>query len=59
VTVEDIVAEGDKAAIRLRWHGVDDSGEQVTRETLDLLRFVDGRLAEHWGADLPKARARR
>ena len=59
VTVEDIVAEGDKAAIRLRWHGVDDSGEQVIRETLDLLRFVDGRLAEHWGAELPKARARR
>lgn len=59
MTVEDIVAEGDKAAIKLRWHGVDDSGEQVIRETLDLLRFVDGRLAEHWGAELPKARGRR
>jgi predicted SnoaL-like aldol condensation-catalyzing enzyme len=54
VTVEDIVAEGDRAAVRLRWHGVDDSGEQVVRETLDLLRFVDGRLVEHWGAELPR-----
>jgi hypothetical protein len=24
----------------------------VERETLDLLRFVEGRLAEHWGAEL-------
>jgi predicted SnoaL-like aldol condensation-catalyzing enzyme len=59
VSVEDIVAERDMAAVRLRWHGADASGEQVIRETLDLLRFVDGRLAEHWGAELPKARGRR
>ena len=33
-------------------------GEREIRG-LDLLRFVDGRLAGHWGAELPKARARR
>jgi ketosteroid isomerase-like protein len=52
VTIEDLVASGDKAAVRLRWHGVNESGRTVTRETLDLLRFADGRLVEHWGAQI-------
>jgi predicted SnoaL-like aldol condensation-catalyzing enzyme len=52
VMIEDIVAVRDKAAVRLRWHLVDPSGQTVTRETLDLLRFVEGRLAEHWGGEL-------
>lgn len=52
VTVEDIVAADDKAAVRLRWRGVAPSGRAFVRETLDLLRFTDGRLAEHWGAEL-------
>jgi predicted ester cyclase len=52
ITIEDLVAAGDKAALRLRWHGIDRSGRAVTRETLELLRFVDGRLIEHWGAEL-------
>jgi predicted SnoaL-like aldol condensation-catalyzing enzyme len=52
VTIEDIVASQDKAAVRLRWHGVDRAGRTVTRETLDFLRFAEGRLVEHWGAQL-------
>ena len=52
VTVEDIVAAEDKAALRLRWRGINRAGRTVTRETLDLLRFADGRLIEHWGAEL-------
>ena len=52
VTIEDIVAAEDKAALRLRWHGINRAGRTVTRETLDLLRFADGRLIEHWGAEL-------
>jgi predicted SnoaL-like aldol condensation-catalyzing enzyme len=52
VTIEDLVADGDKAAVRLRWEAVDAAGRKATRETLDLLRFVDGRLAEHWGAQI-------
>jgi predicted ester cyclase len=52
VTIEDIVAAEDKAALRLRWHGINRAGRTVTRETLDLLRFVDDRLIEHWGAEL-------
>jgi ketosteroid isomerase-like protein len=52
VTIEDIVAAEDKAALRLGWHGINRAGRTVTRETLDLLRFADGRLIEHWGAEL-------
>jgi ketosteroid isomerase-like protein len=52
VTIEDIVAAEDKAALRLGWHGINRAGRTVIRETLDLLRFADGRLIEHWGAEL-------
>ena len=52
ITIEDLVAAEDKAALRLRWHGINRAGRTVTRETLDLLRFADGRLIEHWGAEL-------
>jgi ketosteroid isomerase-like protein len=52
VTIEDIVAAEDKAALRLGWHGINRAGRTVTRETLELLRFADGRLIEHWGAEL-------
>jgi predicted ester cyclase len=52
VTVEDLVADEERAAARLRWYGVNQAGVVVTRETLDLLRFADGRLVEHWGSQL-------
>jgi hypothetical protein len=52
VTVEDLVADEEKAAVRLRWHGVNQAGVVVTRETLDMLRFANGRLVEHWGSQL-------
>ena len=50
VTVEDLVADDERAAVRLRWYGVDQAGVVVTRETLDMLRFANGRLVEHWGS---------
>ncbi len=52
VTIQDLVAAEDKAALRLRWDGINRAGRTVTRETLELLRFADGRLIEHWGAEL-------
>jgi hypothetical protein len=52
VTIEDLVAAEDRAALRLRWQGINRAGRTVTRETLELLRFADGRLIEHWGAEL-------
>ena len=50
VTVEDLVTDEEKAALRLRWSGVNEAGVVVTRETLDMLRFANGRLVEHWGS---------
>jgi SnoaL-like polyketide cyclase len=52
VTVEDLVADEEKAAVRLLWYGVNQAGVVVLRETLDLLRFANGRLIEHWGSQL-------
>lgn len=55
--VEDVVAEGDKAACRIRvrathrgrFLGVDPTSRQVTWTVIDLLRFADGKLVERWG----------
>jgi steroid delta-isomerase-like uncharacterized protein len=57
VTVEDMIAEGDKVACRLTvrmthrgpFLGIPATGKQVSLPVVDLLRFVDGKLAERWG----------
>lgn len=49
VTVEDLITGADRAAARLRWHGTRLHGEVVRRETLEIVRIVDGRAVEHWG----------
>jgi ketosteroid isomerase-like protein len=50
VTIADLIADGDRAAARLRWRGVSPTGEPVDRETIDIVRTRDGRAVEHWGA---------
>jgi len=50
VTVADLIADGDRAAARLRWRGVSPTGEPVDRETIDIIRTRNGRAVEHWGA---------
>ncbi len=53
VTIEDLIAEGDRVAARLRWHGTRTSdGASVDRETIDIVRFAHGQAAEHWGIRL-------
>lgn len=49
VTVEDLISGSDRAAARLRWTGTRESGDDVVRETLEIVRIVDGRAIEHWG----------
>ena len=59
LTTEDMVAEGDKVAIRNTWHGTHQgafqglppTGKHVTFTGSDFFRFVGGRIAEQW-ADL-------
>jgi predicted SnoaL-like aldol condensation-catalyzing enzyme len=52
VTIEDLIAEGDKVAARIHWYGSLPNGETVERETLDIIRVTDGRAVEHWGTQL-------
>ncbi len=55
--IEDLVAEGDLVAIRgaLRgthrgqFIGQPPTGKRVTVPLLDIIRLVDGKMAEHWG----------
>jgi predicted SnoaL-like aldol condensation-catalyzing enzyme len=49
-SVLDTVAEGDKVVARIEWRGIRTSGETERRETIDILRVVNGKAVEHWGA---------
>ena len=54
--IEDIVAEGDKVAVRLTAHarqdgefmGLPPSGKEYTISETHIFRVTDGKVAEHW-----------
>jgi steroid delta-isomerase-like uncharacterized protein len=61
MAIEDIIAEGDRVAVRLIAHavhsgefmGMPASGKAYTISEIHIFRVSDGRIAEHWGqADL-------
>jgi steroid delta-isomerase-like uncharacterized protein len=55
--VHEMVAEGDRVAVRSRivgthqgeFMGVPASGKPVSIEGIDILRFENGKMVEHWG----------
>ncbi len=50
LTIEAIVETGDTIWARSKATGVDPrSGKPVTIDVMDICRFVDGKLVEHWG----------
>lgn len=58
LTVEDVIASGDKAVARLRvtgthkgpFMGMPATGKSVAMKLIDITRFADdGRAKEHWG----------
>ncbi len=60
-TVEDLVAEGDKVAGRYTWIGrhtgeflgAPPTGKLITFRLLNIIRLVDGKIAEEWeGSDM-------
>jgi predicted ester cyclase len=62
ITIEDIVAEGNLVAARLKeegthageFKGIPPTGRRVTYGSMTFLRFVDGKIADHWGLlDMP------
>ena len=50
LTIEAIVETGDTVWARCKATGVDPrSGKPVTIDVMDICRFADGKLVEHWG----------
>ncbi len=55
--IEDMVAEGDKVAVRWTWSGthtgeymgVAPTGKEVTVTGISVLRIVGGKIVEEWG----------
>ena len=57
-TLEELIAEGDKVAIRMtgrythkgEFMGVAPTGKAVVLLKMDMMRFVNGKIVEHWDA---------
>ncbi len=57
LTVEDMVAEGDKVTVRHtgtgthegEFMGMPATGKSITIPGIDILRVKDGKVVEHWG----------
>src|SRR5215469_11480429 len=49
VTIQDIIAEGDKVVVRNLWQGTDrDSGQKLQFAGIVIWRMDQGQLAERW-----------
>ena len=57
IAVEDLIAEGDRVAARVtitgthegELMGIPPTGKRVEVSSMDIIRFEDGKAAEHWG----------
>jgi steroid delta-isomerase-like uncharacterized protein len=57
LSIEDIITEGDKIVTRFTGRGthkgpllgMPPTGRKVTITAIDILRFEDGKIVEHWG----------
>lgn len=57
ITVDDVIAEGDKVVARVtvrgtqkgEFMGVAPTGKAITMTGIDILRFEGGKVVEHWG----------
>ncbi len=57
LVIEDMVADGDKVWGRLTGHGTDSkgimgrppTGKSFTITVIDVCRFAEGKIVEHWG----------
>jgi len=56
VTIEDMIVEADKIAVRTKWHGthlgmyegIAPTGKHVTRTMIQLFSLVNGKIAHEW-----------
>jgi predicted ester cyclase len=50
LTIEDVVAQGDKVWARMVARGTDPrSGKPIVMNVMDVCRFENGLMVEHWG----------
>ena len=49
MTIEDIIAEGDKVWYLAKVTGTDSSGKKMDATALFILRIVNGKFVESWG----------
>lgn len=57
LSIEDLVADGDKVWARLRSHGIHragffglpHTGKPISIDVIDICRFEGGKMVEHWG----------
>ena len=57
VTIDDMIAEGDKVVVRGTWSGthkgefmgIPPTGKSVSFGVIDTVRIAGGKLVEHWG----------
>lgn len=56
-TIDDLIAERDKVVVHMTWSGTQEgafmgipaSGKYFTISVIDILRFSEGKIVEHWG----------
>ena len=59
ITIEDMIAEGDKLVIRFTTHGtqqgmlgeIPPTGKRVAVTTIEITRVASGKIVEDWGLD--------
>jgi predicted ester cyclase len=57
VTIDDVIAEGDKVVVRSTWSGthkgefmgISPTGKSVSFGVFDTIRIAGGKFVEHWG----------
>jgi steroid delta-isomerase-like uncharacterized protein len=57
VSIDDMIAEGDKIVARTTWKGtqkgefmgIPSSGKRVSFSVIDIIRISGGKFVEHWG----------
>ncbi len=54
LTIEDIIAEGDRVWYLEKDTGTDSSGKRMDATSLNILRIADGKAVEGWGGYLQK-----
>jgi steroid delta-isomerase-like uncharacterized protein len=58
-TIEDLIAEGDKVAARVRitgthtgdFYGIPPTGRHIDLTAIYIVRIADGKIVEHWGEE--------